>query len=289
MAIHPFSHPITARETHNAEAWAQENSVDFRDVNLTAPDGVALHAWYMHSPQANGDAVILLHGVSDNLLGMFGFGKWLVQNHYIVLMVDARGHGNSAGIASYGVREADDIRRWIDWLEINQPIRCVYGLGESMGAAQLLQALPREPRFCAIVAESSFASFREVAYVRMGQPFHLGPWVGRTFFRPTVDVGFLYIRLRYGLNMETASPEEAVVGLKTPVLLIHGLNDTNIPPYHSDLIQAKNPSSVVVWKVAGAGHTAAHAAAPVEFDRRVLEWFSEHPTAPEPTSASRSN
>jgi uncharacterized protein len=280
IAVHPFSHLITPREAQNAEAWSQKNLVDFQDVTLPAPDGTALHAWYMRPAQANGDAVILLHGVGDNLLGMYGFGKWLVENHYTVLMTDARGHGNSGGIASYGIREADDIHRWVDLIEARDPARCVYGLGESMGAAQLLQALPREPRFCAVIAESPFASFREVAYARMGQPFHLGPWVGRTFFRPTVDVGFLYLRWKYGLNMEAASPEQAVIGLKTPVLLIHGLNDRNIPPYHSDMIRAKNPSSVVFWKVPGAVHTGAHAAVPEEFDRRVLDWFAGHQPAP---------
>lgn len=280
IAVHPYSHPITPGEASHAEAWAGLRSVEFQDVQMTAADGVALHAWYMRPPETNGDAVVLLHGVSDNLMGMYGFGRWLVGQHYSVLMIDARGHGNSAGIASYGVREADDIRRWVDWIEAKEPRRCVYGLGESMGAAELLQSLPRDPRFCAVVAESSFATFREVAYVRMGQPFHLGPWIGRTFFRPTVDVAFLYVRLHYGLNMEDASPEDAIARTKTPVLLIHGLSDTNIPPYHSDLIRAKNPSTVLVWKVPGAFHTGAHAAAPEEFDRRVLQWFGEHPVAP---------
>jgi hypothetical protein len=122
----------------------------------------------------------------------------------------------------------------------------MFGLGESMGAAQLLQSLPKESRFCAVVAESPFATFREVAYARFGLQFHTGPWVGRTFFRPAVDVGSLYVRFHYGMNMEAASPERAVIGTKIPVLLIHGMQDTNIPPYHSDLIQANNPSSVTV-------------------------------------------
>lgn len=279
MAVHPYSEPITPAETHNADSWASRNAAEFQDVKLAAPDGTNLHAWYVRPQQANGSAVILLHGVGDNLLGTYGFGQWLVENHYSVLMTDARGHGNSGGVASYGVREADDIHRWIDWIDLQGPARCVYGLGESMGAAELLQSLPREPRFCAVVAESPFASFREIAYVRMGQPFHLGPWIGCTFFRPAVDVGFLYVRLRYGLNLEAASPEQAVAVSKTPVLLIHGLSDSNIPPYHSDLIQARNPSSVVVWKVPGAMHTGAHAAAPEEFERRVLGWFAEHASA----------
>jgi len=276
MAVHPYRFPISGAQIHNANAWAQRNGTELRDVALTAPDGVSLHAWYLRPAQPNGDAVILLHGVGDNLLGTSGFGTWLVENHYTVLMTDARGNGNSGGITSYGVQEADDIHQWVDWIEAQSPAHCVYGLGESMGAAELLQALPREPRFCAVIAESPFSSFREIAYVRMGQPFGLGPWVGRTILRPMVDVGFLYVRLRYGLNMAAASPERAVAISKTPVLLIHGLSDTNIPPYQSDLIQAKNPLFVVVWKVPGAVHTGAHAAAPREFDRKVLDWFAKH-------------
>lgn len=290
IALHPFSHPVTPSEERNARTAAQEDKVEFRDVQLATPDGAVLRAWFMRPPEANGDAVILLHGVSDNRMGMYGYGKWLVENHYSVLIPDARAHGNSSGeLATYGLKEAEDIHRWVDWIETAEHPRCMFGLGESMGAAQLLQSLPKEPRFCAVVAESPFATFREVAYARFGRPFHTGPWLDRTFFRPEVDAGFLYVRFRNGLNMEAASPEQAVVGIKIPVLLIHGLNDRNIPPYHSDLIQAKNPSDVIVWKVSGAPHTGAHKAAPQEFERRVLGWFAEHSSTAKPTSNPSSN
>jgi fermentation-respiration switch protein FrsA (DUF1100 family) len=139
--------------------------------------------------------------------------------------------------------------------------------------------LPQEHRFCAIVGESASASFREEAYVRMGRAFGTGPWLGGTVFRPTLEVGILYVRLRYGLNLNSVAPEEAVVGVRTPVLLIHGLEDTKVPPYHSDWIQARNPAAITVWKVPGAIHTGAYAAAPEEFKRRVLGWFAEHPSA----------
>ena len=91
-----------------------------------------------------------------------------------------------------------------------------------MGAAQLLQSLDTHPRLCAVVAESSFSTFREIAYDRMGQPFHLGPWVGRTILRPLVEVAFLRARLKYHLNMDDISPEDSVAATTIPVLLIHG-------------------------------------------------------------------
>ena len=281
IALHPPSPGVTPGEERNARAAALRSVVEFRDAELTTPDGAILRAWFMRPAETNGDAVILLHGVSDNRMGMYGYGQWLIQNHYAVLIPDARAHGNSSGLATYGLKESDDIHLWVDWIETAEHPHCIFGLGESMGAAQLLQALPKEPRFCAVVAESPFATFREVAYARFGRPFHTGPWLGRTFFRATVDAGFLYVRARYGLNMEDASPEDAVTGTQIPVLLIHGLKDRNIPSYHSDLIQAKNPASVVVWKVPNAVHTQAYKAAPQEFERRVLEWFAGH-SAPVP-------
>ena len=276
IAFHPPRARIRAFEESNVRATSRQVDTDFRDVELKAADGVVLSAWFMRPRNWNEDVVILLHGVSDNRMGMYGYGKWLLQNHYAVLLPDARAHGASEGVASYGLKESDDIRRWVDWLEANDHPHCVYGLGESMGAAQLLQSLPKEPRFCAVVAESPFATFREVAYARVGRAFGTGPWLGRTFFRPAVDVGFLYARLKYGVNMENASPADAVAHVQPPVLLIHGENDTNIPPYHSDLIQARNRASVQVWKVPGAVHTGAHHAAPKEFEERVLEWFASH-------------
>jgi hypothetical protein len=276
IALHPPSHPITANEERNVRAAAQKDSIVFQDVELKTSDGAVLRAWFMRPPDANGNVVILLHGVSDNRMGMYGYGKWLLANHYSVLLPDARGHGLSTGLATYGLREADDIHRWVDWIETIEHPHCVLGLGESMGAAQLLQSLPHETRICAVVAESPFATFREVAYARFGRAFSTGPWVGKTFFHPTVDAGFLYVRLRYGLNMEEASPVQAVEGSKIPILLIHGLSDRNIPNYHSDMIHSHNPEHVVVWKVLAARHTGAHAAAPEEFERRVLDWFSTH-------------
>jgi uncharacterized protein len=279
IALHPPSHPVTQGEEVNVQAEAKAAFEEFSSVTLTTPDGVNLRAWFIRPRYANGDAVVLLHGVSDNRLGMYGYAKWLLQNNYAVLLPDARAHGLSSGLATYGLRESNDIHQWVSWLEDAYHPHCVYGLGESMGASQLLQALPKEPRFCAVVAESPFASFREVAYARFGRQFHTGPWLGSTFFRPTVEIGFLYVRLRYGLNMEMASPKRAVEGVKIPVLLIHGLNDRNIPTFHSDEIQSDNASDVVVWKVFGAVHTGAHQAAPQEFERRVLGWFESHATS----------
>jgi hypothetical protein len=37
---------------------------------------------------------------------------------------------------------------------MRQHSKCIFGIGESMGAAVLLQSVEKERRFCAVVAES---------------------------------------------------------------------------------------------------------------------------------------
>ena len=219
---------------------------------------------------------MLLHGLSDNRMGVIGYAEMFVNRGYGVLMADARAHGASGGVsASYGLVEAEDIRRWFDWLREREHPHCIYGLGESMGAAQLLQSLSAEDGFCAVAAESSFSTFREIAYDRVGQAFHAGPWVGRWALRPLVEVAFAYADWNYKLDFEQVSPDRTIAASRVPVFLIHGEEDSNIPVRHSRKIAADDPG-VTLWVVAGAEHCGAVGVAPQEFERRVVGWFAQH-------------
>ena len=277
--LHPVRRPQTTRAEATMIAVAHDFGSDLRDVSITTPDGIALRAWSIHPHRSNGDAVILLHGLADNRFGMTGYAQRFLAHGFTVLLPDARAHGTSEGaLATYGLLERNDIHVWFNFLTAQDHPRCIFGLGESMGAAELLQSLTVEPRFCAVAAESSFSSFREIAYDRMGQPFHLGPWFGRTIFRPVVEFAFLYVRWKYRLDMQKVSPEDAVAVTSVPVLLIHGQIDSNIPVSHSRRIESRN-SRVILWEVPNADHCGAVSAAPEEFNQRVLALFSGAPAA----------
>jgi dipeptidyl aminopeptidase/acylaminoacyl peptidase len=275
LAFRPQRVPVTERQS--AEATAARFGAALRDVSVTASDGDHLQGWFGRPTNANGDAVILLHGVGDNRQGMMGFAELFLSNGFAVLVPDSRAQGESGGdFPTYGLEESDDVHRWFDWLVMQQHPKCVFGMGESMGAAILLQAVEKERRFCAVVAESSFASFRQIAYVRVGQVFQTGTWLGRVALRPAVELAFLYGRLTRGVNLADASPERSIVGSHVPILLIHGMADKNIPPQQSEQIRAHNPAEIVLWEVPNAGHCGAVNAAGQEFDMRVLSWFTSH-------------
>lgn len=274
-SLHPERRLLTDDETASFVLTLQAMRADLQDVSITSSDRVVLRGWLLRPTAANGNAVLILHGLADNRLGMAGYAQLLLAHGYMVLLPDARAHGVSGGtLATYGLLEQADIRQWVDFLFSAAHPRCVYGMGESMGASQLLQSLETESRFCAVVAESPFSTFREIAYDRMGQPFHLGPWVGRIALRPLVEVAFLRAQWKYGLHMREVSPEEAVTKSGVPVLLIHGQIDSNIPVRHSREIHARAPRTVL-WEVPSADHCGAMGAASQEFERRILGWFGQ--------------
>ncbi len=276
-AVHPARRALPPEAAVEMRRIADQLDANLEDVSITTPDRSVLRAWSIRPHNGNGDSVILLHGLGDNRIGMTGYAQLLLAHGFSVLLPDARAHGNSGGdLATYGLIERNDIHQWFGFLSAHDRPRCIFGFGESMGAAELLQALSVEPRFCSVAAESSFSTFREIAYDRMGQPFHLGPWFGRTAFRPGVEFAFLYVRLRYGLNMSQVSPEYSVAATRVPVLLIHGQIDSNIPIRHSRSIQAQNPG-VVLWEVPNADHCGAISAAPKEFEQRLLARFFSEP------------
>jgi pimeloyl-ACP methyl ester carboxylesterase len=272
-SLHPGRRILSAGEAESFRAMIQAQNADIEDVSLVALDGAILKGWMIRPQHWNGNAAVLLHGLGDNRIGMTGYAQLLLADGFTVLLPDARGHGESGGsLVTYGLLERNDIRQWVQFLRTKAKPGCVYGMAESMGAAELLQSLQAGAQFCAVVAESSFSNFREIAYDRMGQPFHLGPWVGQTILRPLVDVAFLRARWKYGLNMEQVSPEDAVANSHIPVLLIHGQIDSNIPVRHSRRIHNRAPKTVL-WEVPAADHCGAIAIAPAEFQSRLDHWF----------------
>ena len=271
FAFHPARVPIDKRP--EAEAMAARFGAELQDVSTHSDDGTSLEAWFVRPNRAAGNAVILLHGIGDNRQGMLGLAELFLAHGFSVLLPDSRGQGTSGGILTYGVKERNDVRQWFEWLNGHEKPRCIYGMGESMGAAIALQSI-REVPFCAVVAESPFANFRDIAWIRVGQFFGSLNWLGRLALRPAMEFAFLYCRFKYGVSLSSVSPERSVIGNRVPVLLIHGMSDTNVPYQQSERIFRRNPSSITFWRVPNAGHCGAMNADGREFETRVFGWLS---------------
>ncbi len=258
-----------------------------RTVQVTARDGAILRGWMFTPDKPNGNAVLVLHGIADSRASQSGLAGMFLEHGYSVLTPDSRAHGESGGdIATYGLLEADDVHRWVSWLiddwhsGDDQSPRHVFGIGESLGGAVLIESLVVEPRFSAIVADSAFASLERVARDRVAERIPLPPGIGRVLAGPPVWSAFLYARLRYGLDFRAASPEAALAQSMTPVLLIHGLADKLTLPEHSKILAASNRQWTELWLVPGATHTGAFGTARAEFEERVIGFFAAYQNLP---------
>jgi dipeptidyl aminopeptidase/acylaminoacyl peptidase len=267
ISYKPQPDPSKARDV------ARAGKAEWQTAEMTVPDGAVLRGWLFTPHAPNGAAVILLHGVGDTRAGVVGHADYLLTAGFTVLTPDARGHGASGGqYITFGVKEAGDVHAWADWLMRQRPITRLYGMGESMGAGIILQALATESRMRAVVAECPFVNFQEIAYDRLTQ----STGIPRPPLWFILQTGYLYAQLRYGVDLHMASPLEAVRRTAVPVLLIHGMADDNIPYRHSEQLHAANPRATTLWLVPGAHHVNALGVDRAAYIRRVTDWFQEH-------------
>jgi uncharacterized protein len=267
--LHPARRPLPADAAAALHAPVE-------DVAIAARDGAMLRAWYVRAPHPNGSAVILLHGVADNRLGMAGYAPMFLRHGYAVLLPDSRAQGISDGsVVTYGVLERWDVRYWALWLHARAP-GCEYLMGESMGGAIAIQASVVTPGICAVVAESSFASFPQIANLRISQYTGLGRWFSHTLAAPAREVAFFYSAEVEDANLADAEPIDSIQQTHIPILLIAGTEDTNIPMAQSQQLYFAGGAHAQLWIVPGAQHSGAAAADPSGFERHVLGWFQTH-------------
>jgi len=258
-----------------ASVQAQTGGAVWRDVTIRASDGVELRAWLVRPLHPDGSCVAVLHGIGDSRLGSAGFAPLFVAEGYTVLLPDSRAHGSSGGaIVTYGALEKYDVLQWADWMR-EQGCAKSYGLGESLGAAVLIEAAAIRPAFQAIAAECSFADLPSMGQYRIARMSHLPDSLTALLSPIFVKGVLLYTRIRYGVDLTQGSPVTSIARATVPVLLIHGLEDVSTPVEHSQRLARANPSAVL-WLVPGAGHVGAFAAAPQEFRERLRAWFAIH-------------
>ena len=264
----------TTPDRARAEEIAAVAGASWREAAISSADGAALKGWvFLPAPERDsGKAVILLHGAGDSRRGMLGFTRFFAQRGYAALVVDSRGHGVSAGPrVTYGLLEKTDMARWADYLLSLKPGARLYGLGMSMGASILIQALDTEKRFRSIVAECPYSTFRAAASERIPRLTGLPA----AFASPIIGAAFLYAQLRYGYDLDAVSPVESLRRAQTPVLLIHGLADERTDPIQSRALHAANPAISELWEVPGAKHVQASVVAQHDFEERVMRWFEK--------------
>jgi dienelactone hydrolase len=121
-----------------------------QDVVLTMDDGVPIAATLFTpngpAPPGGWPAVVLWHGIGGNRdqMNLFLSAYGLAERDFVVLTVDARGHGQSGGLAGFaGARDVADARAVHAWLAARPDVAGtrVGAWGISYGGAIALNSL----------------------------------------------------------------------------------------------------------------------------------------------------
>jgi pimeloyl-ACP methyl ester carboxylesterase len=221
--------------------------------------------------------VFLLHGIADRI-HLAPYVLWasvLATEGYRVILIDLRGHGESTGRwISYGVHESHDLVQVLDELERRHLVAGrVAVFGVSYGAAVAIQWAAIDSRVVTVIALEPFSSLREA--VDDFTPLVLGWW--QNFISPRRIRAAIKEAGRLGnFDPDAASPEIAIRKMSQPVLLIHGADDTALPPYHSLRLAAAAPDRTRIIIVPGADHLTLWIYGFDQIRRETINWLQRY-------------
>ena len=243
------------------------------DAEHIARDGGRLRGWIIHPSQGEPLATVLvLHG--------FTRSRWddkymcpsmfmLASAGFRVAAFDLRGHGESGGRSSLGLREAEDAE------ELVRMLRERFGgrlgvLGFSLGGAVALMLAARGS-VDAVVADSPYVDILESArgwVKRAGTPL-------RQLLLASFPLIVRFASLELGFEPSKLVLHPLAPRIRIPTLIIAGRRDDLVPlssieRFHRAAVEAGAP--VELW-VTGSGHVESLKDDPVGYRERVTGFF----------------
>lgn len=242
----------------------------YESVTLSTSDEAELAAWYL--PGTNRAGVVMVHGAGSTRSDVLDQAAALVRGGYGVLLVDARGHGDSRGAAmDFGWYGDLDITAAVDFLASRDDIDPgrIGVVGFSMGGEEAIGAAAADPRIQAVVAEGA-----------TGRQARDKAWYSQTYgWRGWLQEQFEKVQFGVTDFLTPASPptplRAAVAHASGTHFLLITAGDVADERHAAAYIRAAAPDRVTTWNVDGADHIAGYRTDPSRWRRRVTAFLDE--------------
>lgn len=252
------------------EEWITTSVFD--DVYIQSYDNLKLRGSMVQQEEATNRWAIVYHGYGGYGMQMVSSAKHFADMGFNLLIPDARGLGESEGdYIGMGWHERKDALRWIDMILDQDSEAEIVLYGVSMGGATVMmisgEELPSNVK--AIVEDCGYTSVWDEFAYQLKEVFNLP-----TF--PFMNFASAVTKIRADYTLGEASAVKQVAKSVTPIMFIHGDNDTFVPSFMIDEVYeaATCPKEKLV--VEGAGHGMAASIAGKEYWNKVESFINQY-------------
>ena len=239
---------------------------------VTAVAGRGRLSAELFAPLGDGDdapwALVLHGGLGTDHSQVLDVACALSLQGYRVLAPDLYAHGKSDGeTASLGIRDAEDVLSWIEWILLEDMDARIVCFGQDEGAVALLLAAARglPKSVAAVAADSAYVSVQARAHELLAQTD--SSWLGRHLLDPAY-------RLTHGVSITEGNVADRIDGADVPLLLIHGTGDTQVLAWQSEDIAQAAGENAQLLLVEGAEHGMARYLEPDVYYDALLGFFA---------------
>ena len=256
---------------YRPETWSTPIvfNIKFEEIVLKAADNIESPAWSIPAKMKSDKWIILCHGLGADRNDMLNYIPFLHRKGYNLLAFDFRGHGkNNYKYTSLGYNEVKDLLAAVKFAKENGA-KNIGVLGRSMGAATALRCAEVCPDINAVVSDSSFATLSSMLRHYAAKFYHIP-------YFPMVPAAVFLAEVRSGFKYGEVNPALSISKVKTPVLIIHGEADENIPLDNAKLIYTAAAGPKKLLLIPRAGHVEALSTDTKTYEKEVLLFFGEY-------------
>lgn len=241
------------------------NSHQPTTLNVVSSDNLKLNSFMYENQESNHKWAIVVHGYTGNSTQMIRYVRNFYEKGYSVLAPDLRGHGKSEGdYIGMGWDDRKDMLLWINQIIEKDPNADIALFGISMGGATVMMTAGEKlpPNVKVIVEDCGYSSVIDVFTYQLDDLFGLPKF-------PVMNAANSITKIRAGYDLNDASAVKQVAKSQTPILFIHGKEDTFVPyPMLDEVYDAAKVDKDQLI-IPGAGHGEAEKVDPEKYWRTV--------------------
>lgn len=211
--------------------------------------------------------VIVVHGYGECAKRMQRYCKFFYNNHFNVLAVDNRAHGESQGdCVGFAWKDSDDLLKWIEFVSSGYDTKIVL-FGVSMGASAVCLLCGKDLPKNVVGAISDCAFSNGLKQIKFESK-------GRFFGKFCCKILVFYLKHAQNFDLSKIDIAGEVKKSKIPVLFIHGQKDDVVLVSNAfELYSAlpKNLSSK--WICDDSGHAETFELHPKDYEKHVLSFL----------------